>query len=100
MVESTPKQQPNKVGKPIIKEKPQFLRSPPVSPISPMEPDFLKDDLLGEHEDEPLPPPIRTKSESIPIANSSSNITPNRLVIAIDYGTTFTGNDMLRRFDA
>jgi hypothetical protein len=63
--------------------------------------DYLNDNLLDENEDDLLPPmPITDEPPKQPLPltlplplkrPSTLDLGRNRLVIAIDYGTTFTG---------
>jgi hypothetical protein len=58
--------------------------------------DYLRDDLLDGDEGE-FPSPVSTfrRADSVHLppqrGNSDQDVSSNRLVIAIDYGTTFTG---------
>jgi hypothetical protein len=91
--------------KPNAKQKPINLRGTPLSPVSPAspppseksEPDlgYLKDDLLEEgFEDgfeDTSPASYRYQDQTPQFESSFDDAAPNRLVLAIDYGTTFTG---------
>ncbi|KAF2495164.1 hypothetical protein BU16DRAFT_539159 [Lophium mytilinum] len=89
---------------PITKQKPASLRGSPVSPRSEQtEPDYLNDDLLEEDFDEASTPSYKYQDQSglsetdfddAPLGRLNTNFdeaTLRRLVIAIDFGTTFTG---------
>jgi hypothetical protein len=84
----------SKSKKPSPKQKPSFLQS---APVSPMEPDFLKDDddFLREDNDTPSLLPLKLHDSSCVIDKRSNNSNVDRLVIAIDYGTTFTGRSRI-----
>lgn len=79
--------------KPSIKEKPKSLQGTSLSP-RPAELDYLHDDLLEDNGFDASPPsykyqdpPRQFESDS----NDDNFDNLHRLVIAIDYGTTFTG---------
>lgn len=76
--------------KPTTKQKPASLLGVSLSPTR-TEPDYLKDDLLEEDLDDTSPPSYKYQEQSQRFESDSSDSTPRRLVIAIDYGTTFTG---------
>ena len=52
----------------------------------------MNDDLLREDDDDDVSP-VSSKYQDIPqqLENTASDVGSHRLVIAIDYGTTFTG---------
>lgn len=95
MASRTTTHQGSKSEKPSPKQKPSFLQS---APVSPMEPDFLKDDddFLREDNDAPSPLPLKYQDAPLVIEKQSSNSNVDRLVIAIDYGTTFTGKSRVK----
>jgi hypothetical protein len=97
MASKTATHQRSNSKKPSPKQKPSFLQS---EPVSPMEPDFLKDDedFLREDIDPPLPLPLKLQETPRVIEKQSNNSTVDRLVIAIDYGTTFTGKPRVKKF--
>ena len=83
--------------KPSIKEKPKSLQGILLSP-KPAEPDYLHDDLLEDDGFDASPPSY--KYQDLPRQFESDSNDGNfgnlhRLVIAIDYGTTFTGEHAL-----
>jgi hypothetical protein len=82
--------QESKSKMPSPKQKPSFLQG---APIRPLEPDFLKDDddFLREDNDSPSPLPPKLHDSDCAIEKQFNNSNVDRLVIAIDYGTTFTG---------
>ncbi len=75
--------------KPSAKPKPPHLRG---NLLEGLEPDYMKDDLLKEDDDDDTSP-LSYKYQDLPqqLGNSSQDVVSHRLVLAIDYGTTFTG---------
>ncbi|KAH0556986.1 hypothetical protein GP486_005225 [Trichoglossum hirsutum] len=76
---------------PPTKAKPPTLRGNPIGYSDPFDQDYLKDDLLEEDKIDTSPFSFRTTDPLTLPPGSSYDPSPDRLVIAIDYGTTFTG---------
>lgn len=75
--------------KPSIKAKPLDLQG---NTIDYSDQDYLKDNLLDGDEDDVSSTTFRTaESSKLPPQRDTHDLGSNRLVIAIDYGTTFTG---------
>ena len=79
--------------KPSAKAKPPDLRG---NSIDHSDQDYLKDNLLGGDEDELSSPTFRApESPKLPPQRGTHDVGSSRLVIGIDYGTTFTGKRYL-----
>jgi hypothetical protein len=75
--------------KPLIKAKPPNLRG---HTLGQSDEDWLNENLLDDGGDDSSPTPT---SADFPPQVDSHDQGPYRLVIAIDYGTTFTGEQSL-----
>ena len=74
--------------KPSTKPKPPDMQG---NIVDSPDQDYLQDNLLDEDEDDLAPPTSKIVDPPKPLRQRGTPDGSSRLVIAIDYGTTFTG---------